>query len=298
MAGRRVFAVAVVAGIAAVLCGAMGFAGAWTGRFVLQPQPEPQPPKPTGPSPFWDDQGDMLWLYRNQYKTTMRMMWIDCAKVVTNGRGDAEPVWDLVEAYAKDISRRAERIGARWEQQVKTCNDFLSAVADADWLLASVEGAAFSKACDDCHLETWSPVYQHATKKIVEGWVDNKFPHAHDLELDEGAPPPATKMREKMQALLKYHDAAEAAATAKDAKAVTANLKLVLEVAEDQARRWNNLKVGADALATAAAEHERKELRGKYRDMASHCNQCHYEVADFVDPATPPRRIWMPIAWD
>lgn len=292
---RKPLAFALVFGFAALVCGGVGFAGAYIGR--LEPKPEPEPQKPTGPMPFWDDQGDMMWLYRNQYKTTMRMMWIDCAKIVSNGRGDAEPSWDLVEAYAKDISRRAERIGARWEQLVKGSEDFLAAVADEDWLLVSAESSAFSKSCDDCHLETWSPVYQHAPKKVVEGWLNNDFSHAHQ-ELDEGDPPPATKMREKMQAFVKHHDTAIAAAANKNGKLVTEHVTPVLEAAKDQARRWNHLKEAANALATAAADRERVKLRGLYRDMASHCNQCHYEVADFVDPKTPPRRIWMPIAWD
>lgn len=256
------------------------------------------PPAPKQAPPFWDDQLDHNWIYRNQYKTTMRTLWLDCAKIVTMSRGEGTPDYALVEAYAKDIASRADRLAMRWEAFAAPGKAVVEALADKDWLSANAENETFGKACDSCHLETWSPIYQHATKEIIGKWLRNEIPSAHDSMLNEGEPPPAVENRAVMQAMLVHHDKTEAAIIAKDASAAIAHVQAIMDIAAKRGKRWRDLQIAADALARLAANKEREKLGQSYGEMVSHCYQCHQVHAVFADPKTPPRAVLNPMPFD
>jgi cytochrome c556 len=291
MATRRLlFGVAALMALCALSCLQVACGG---NSSANEPGNEPEKT-----SLFWDDQRGNDWIYRNQYKTTMRTMWVACGKLVTLHRGEAKPDYALMEGYAKDISRRADRLATHWESFARPGQNVLDAVKDKDWLLANAELEEFGKACDNCHLDTWAPIYQHVTREIAAGWVRNEVPPRKEVLLNEGKSPPAVENRAVMNALLAAHDNGERALKNKDGEVLIAAVRTILGVAQERATLWRNLKNAADAFAALCANKEREGLKAAYESMTANCRGCHKVHAQFTEPNPPPRPILDPMPWD
>src|SRR5690606_19552455 len=148
---------------------------------VKSADPAPTPGGAEGKPPSWDDQSDRDWLYRSQFKTHMRHLWINSNRVASAGRGSAEPTWHEIRAGAEDIRNRARMLGGYWQQLRESTETMLECVEDEDRFGATLEFRELGAACDGCHMATWSPAYLHVTNKVVQGWLANK-PTPHGVE--------------------------------------------------------------------------------------------------------------------
>lgn len=249
------------------------------------------PPVKAGPPPSWDDQSDTDWLYRSQFKASMRHMWIDANRIVSAGRGDKRPSYDEIWAGAEDIARRA-RIGVNfWSTIAKQADALQMALDDDDRPGAADEFRALGMACDGCHMAAWSPAYIHVTLKNLEAWQKNRITSGMEMEKDK-EPPPSIPHRELMQRMWTQYQAAQLALQDWKKPQVTAETKQIGEAAKGQAALWQTVLENAETLVKLARASKRAGMPEAYTAMTAACRTCHGMMAG------PERPVHNPMPWD
>lgn len=246
---------------------------------------------PKKPAASLDDQSDRDWLYRSQYKSHMRHMWIDANRIVSAGRGDLEPTWYEIRASAGDIRRRAELISGFWSDIVKRIEEIEWCADDDDRMGAANEFRALGASCDGCHMATWSPAYLHVTNSIIDGWLTNQ-PTNHQADEQDAEPPPAIPNRETMKKLFFHYSMAEMRIEEWQPEALKKSLAEILPEAKLRAERWKTVADNAKKLEESAAARQRDGLKDAYNAMTQACLACHGVQAGYA------RDILIPMPWE
>lgn len=250
-----------------------------------------QPGKKKGPPPSWDDQSDTDWLYRSQFKSSMRHMWIDANRIVSAGRGDARPNYEEIWGSAEDIARRAKQGYNFWSSIAKTVDALHLAMDDDDRPGANDEFRALGVTCDGCHMAAWSPAYLHVTLDHMEKWKQNRIKLGLEMEKDK-EPPPEIPHRVFMQKLWEQYQAAQLAMQDwKKAEAKAETLKIA-EAAKVQMVYWQQVLVSAEKLVELAKAQKKAGMADSYTAMITTCRACH---AAFAGPERP---VHNPMPWD
>ncbi len=248
------------------------------------------PETPAAPPVSWDDQSNLDWRHRSQYKTHMRHMWVDSNRIVTAGRGDAVPSWAEIWSAAEDIQRRATLMGGFWRDIAERAATILECAQDRDRIGASEEFRALGAACDGCHMATWSPAYMHVTDHIMDGWLLNKPTTGVPEEVDQN-PPPLIPNRTVMQKLYFDYQVLELHIEQWRADKMAENVNPMREEAEKRAERWEGVAAKAKELVELAKDKKREGMREAYSAMTAYCLACHGENVG------EPRKILIPMPW-
>jgi cytochrome c556 len=265
----------------AVLCLAISLAFALIACGKAEPEPLP---------PSWDDQSDRNWLYRSQYKTHMRHMWINANRIVSAGRGDEQPAWPEIWASAEDIQRRAALLGGFWRDLDHRAAGMLEAIEDGDNFGAYAEFRALGAACDGCHMATWSPAYMHVTVDVMDGWLKNK-PTPHGVEEVDLNPPPAIPNREVMKQLWDAYYLVELRRELWQVEDLRKNLGRMTPEFKQRAELWRQVEQNAARLVMLARDFKRDGMQQAYTAMTNACLSCHAQHAGEA------REILIPMPW-
>jgi cytochrome c556 len=248
-------------------------------------------PAETAPAPSWDDQSDRDWLYRSQYKTHMRHMWIDANRIVSAGRGDAEPMWAEIWAGAEDIQRRAKLLGDFWRDLDERATNILEAIEDEDRFGAAEEFRALGAACDGCHMVTWSPAYLHVTVDVMDGWLKNK-PTPHGVEEIDLNPPPAIPNREVMKKLWEAYYRVELRLELWQIEDLRKQLGVMQPEFKQRTVFWKQVEDNAARIVALAKQFNREGMPQAYTAMTNACLSCHAQHAGQA------REILIPMPWE
>jgi len=248
-------------------------------------------PANTAKPPSWDDQSETNWLYRSQFKSNMRHMWIDANRIVSAGRGDKRPTYDEIWAGAEDILRRARGGLNFWSTIVKQTEMLQMAMDDDDRPGATEEFRALGMACDGCHMATWSPAYLHVTLHNLEAWQNNRIKLGMEMEKDDN-PPPEIPHRVLMQKMWKQYQAAQLALQDWKKPQVTAETRQIAEAAKSQVAMLKMVVDGAEKLLELAKAQKSAGLADAYNTMIGGCQSCH------AANAGAPRPILNPMPWE
>lgn len=269
-------------GSAALACVAAG--------CIAKPGENAEPSKKATPV-TWDDQSDMDWLHRQQFKTRMRSMWIGANRIVSAGRGDKRPAYDEIWASAADIRDRAAETRDHWQAIADHLGELKFAVEDDDRIGAAVEFRAAGISCDRCHMANWSPAYLHVTEGVVGAWLKNDTtPPEHD-EVDPDVPP-ATPHRVLMQEFWRDYLVAKSDLEAWDKPNLLRMAGVMEAQAAAQAKLWGTVAEQAGVLASLAEAEKRDGMQEAYQTMANTCAACHAAFAGAE------RTIMNPMPWD
>lgn len=239
----------------------------------------------------WDDQSDRNWRHNSQYKAHMRMLWVDCNRVVAAGRGDAEPTWHEIRAGAEDIARRADLIGGFWAEIDKQAAELLDCVEYDDRINATEAYKNMGAACDGCHHVTWPISYMHVTDGVVDRWLKNLPTHGQMEETDE-VPPPLIPNRDSMKTLFFHYQMLELRLEQFKIEDVREQVDAVRKQAQPRAARWKTVGDNARTIAELSKKRKRDGMKEAYTSMTAACLACHGEQAG------PMRPIMVPMPWD
>jgi hypothetical protein len=267
---------------ATLVCAAVGCSG---GKTDNGNEPGDKPPASL------DDQSDRDWLYRSQYKSHMRHLWIDSNRIVSAGRGDLEPTWFEIRASARDIRERAELMGGYWSEIVARGEEVQMCAEDEDRMGASNEFRALGAACDGCHMATWSPAFLHVTSGTIDRWLKN-LPTKHGENEQDTVPPPAIPNREAMKRLYFHYSMAEMRIEQWQPQDLNDALSKLLPEAKIRADRWKTVATRAAELEQLATRRTREGMKEAYTTMTNACIACHAEQAGGG------REILIPMPWD
>jgi hypothetical protein len=249
--------------------------------------PEPAAEKPPV---NWDDQSDLDWLHRSQFKTNMRHMWIDSNRIVSAGRGDMEPTWGEIMAGAMDIQTRANLIGGYWAKIQKHTEEALVCAEDEDRIGVTYELAGLNEACDGCHMISWSPAYLHVNDDVVNGWLKGEDT-AHDVMIGQAVPPPEIANRRSMKDLWFHLEMAELRLEKWLVDDLRTELNAILPEAKLRAERWKKVADNAGKLVELASARKREGMKDAYTEMTNTCLECHAQIVGG-------RKILIPMKWD
>lgn len=250
-----------------------------------------QPGKKKGPPPSWDDQSDTDWLYRSQFKSNMRHMWIDANRIVSAGRGDKRPNYDEIWAGAEDIARRARGGLSFWKAIASQADMMQMALDDDDRAGAADEFRALGMACDGCHMAAWSPAYLHVTLKHLDAWQQNRIKLGMEMEQDK-EPPPEIPHRKTMQKLWQQYQAAQLALQDwKKAEAKSEVAKIGQE-ARVHMVFWQQVLDNAERLLALSKSQKHAGMAEAYTTMITACRACHSAYAG------PERPVHNPMPWE
>ncbi len=221
----------------------------------------------------------------------MRMLWVDCNRVVAAGRGDAEPTWHEIRAGAEDIAQRAELIGGFWAQIDKQGAEILDSVEFDDRIGATEAYKSMGAACDGCHHSTWPIAYMHVTDGVIDRWLKNLPTHGQMEEVDE-VPPPLIPNRDSMKTLFFHYQMLELRLEQFKLGDVREQVEAVRKQAQPRAARWKTVAENARTIAELSKKHKREGMKEAYTNMTTACLACHGDQAGALRP------IMVPMPWD
>lgn len=238
-----------------------------------------------------DSQDDTDWIYRNQFKSHMRHMWIDSNIIVSAGRGELRPTFFEIRPAAADIRARAELMGGYWRTLREQAEEMEWILEDEDRIGATESLRTIGAACDGCHIATWSPAYLHVTTNTLEHWIGNR-PTPHGEDEKDAEPPPPVPNRVLMQRLWRDYQSLENGIESWDVVLAQESVNLLLPEIEIRERAWTQIAALAGEIEQAAKEEDANALKEPYLKMASHCAACHARLAG------GDRKILNPMPWD
>lgn len=243
---------------------------------------------------IWDAQENGDWVNNMPYKADMRHMWIDCNRLVSAGRGDAQLDSDATFTTSADISRRAGKYAELWQMTADYCEellDFEQEVRAGDWQGYDIAMNDAWNSCNNCHLAAWAPSYLHVTDDVIRAWNSDKLtPSGVDIEVHN--PPPEIPNRRTMAELntaFELIDKCYQERTPESIDKALEGARTIIRIASQRATFWATIKEQADLIKESK---DVDEIRDAYNVMIAQCKACH------AMQAGGERKIMTPLSWD
>ena len=270
---------------------AIGFGTSIAGFETDDVHGEEPPESTTNPPPSWFDQSQSDWLYHSLFKMNMRMLWIDCNRVVSAAKGDGQIAFDEIEVSALGIQRRASELASFWKGVNTSLDEVHEASLDKDWLLTYEEYKGLWNACNDCHRYTWSPAYSHVTDAMLEAWLQGKHRPEMENEVD-ATPAPMIPNRKIMQDMNVTTYGLEKGIATRDTTRIEFEIKKLRIEVNNRIKYWGSIAEGASKMLTLAQNNESQGMKQLYSRMTSNCAACHAQTVGEV------RTIMHPMNWE